>query len=73
MEKFNYESVIQGAGYRITVKEVARMYGVSVPKIWRWSKIDPNFPKAPKIVGTTRWMLSEVQDHIDSFAGDGDA
>ena len=68
MDKIDYQSVIQGADYRITVKEVARMYGVSVPTIWRWSKIDPNFPKAHKIVGTTRWMLSEVQDHIDSFA-----
>ena len=53
---------------RITVKAVARMYGVSVPTIWRWLKVDPHFQKAHKIVGTTRWMLSEVQDHIDSFA-----
>ena len=48
MDKFDCESVIQGADYRITVKEVARMYGVSVPTIWRWSKIDPDFPKALK-------------------------
>lgn len=53
---------------RIRVKAVARMYGVSVPTIWRWLKVDPHFPKAHKIVETTRWMLSEVQDHIDSFA-----
>ena len=68
MDKIDYESVIQGADYRITVKEVACIYGVSISTIWRWSKIDPNFPKAHKIVGTTRWMLSEVQDHIDSCA-----
>ena len=67
MNKVDYDSIIQGADYRITVKEVARMYGVSVPTIWRWLKVDPHFPKAHKIVGTTRWMLSEVQDHIDSF------
>ena len=33
MDKIDYESVIQGADYRITVKEVARMYGVSVSAI----------------------------------------
>ena len=49
---------------RIPVKEVARIYGVSVPTIWRWTKTFPDFPKPNKIGSTTRWMLPEVQDHV---------
>ena len=35
---------------RITVKEVASMYGVSVPTIGRWLKVAPHFPKAHKML-----------------------
>jgi len=52
---------------RITVKEVASLCGVSVPTIWRWLKTAPDFPQPHKIMGTTRWKLSEVESYIDSF------
>ncbi|SBW14710.1 hypothetical protein BR10RB9215_C11548 [Brucella sp. 10RB9215] len=45
----------------LSVRVVARRYGVSVATIWRWSKEDQSFPK-PYILrqGTTRWRLSQL-------------
>jgi predicted DNA-binding transcriptional regulator AlpA len=45
----------------LSVRAVARRYGVSVATIWRWSKEDQSFPK-PCILrqGTTRWRLSQL-------------
>ncbi|WP_202985491.1 MULTISPECIES: AlpA family transcriptional regulator [unclassified Brucella] len=45
----------------LSVRAVARRYGISVATIWRWSKEDQSFPK-PCILrqGTTRWRLSQL-------------
>lgn len=45
----------------LSVRAVARRYGVSVATIWRWSKEDSSFPD-PFVLrkGTTRWRLSQL-------------
>ena len=59
MYKFNY----------IRVGDVAKMYNVSIPTIWRWVKEDPNFPQPVKIFSSTRWLNTEVEDHLLTLHG----
>jgi predicted DNA-binding transcriptional regulator AlpA len=54
MYKFNH----------IRVGDVAKIYNVSVPTIWRWVKEDPNFPQPVKIFGSTRWLNTEVEEYM---------
>jgi prophage regulatory protein len=44
-------------------KQLAERYQVSRMTIWRWSKIGV-LPKPHKFGGTTRWKLSEVEQHM---------
>ena len=59
MYKFNH----------IRVGDVAKIYNVSIPTIWRWVKEDPNFPQPVKIFGSTRWLNTEVEDHLLTLHG----
>ncbi|MEQ9696074.1 helix-turn-helix domain-containing protein [Shimia sp. SDUM112013] len=46
----------------LTVKEVARRYGVHVATVWRWVKNDPNFPESIKLSpGTSRWRETDLR------------
>ena len=43
--------------------EVAALFGVSRPTIWRWILTNPGFPSPKKISpGTSKWKLSEIRD-----------
>ena len=45
----------------LTVKEVARRFGVGRATIWRWGRTNPDFPKPVRPgPGVTRWPLDEV-------------
>ena len=59
MYKFNH----------ITVGQVASLYNVSIPTIWRWVKSDNMFPQPVKIFGSTRWLNTEVEDHLLTLHG----
>ena len=41
----------------LRVGQVANVYGVSIPTIWRWLK-ENRIPKPTKICGSTRWPLN---------------
>ena len=53
----------------LTVKEVAKTLGMSVPTVWRRARSDEHFPK-PIHIGenATRWLASEVQAFIADCA-----
>lgn len=45
--------------------QLAELYGVSRATIWRWVKAGI-LPKPVKLSpGTTRWKLSEVEQHLE--------
>ena len=45
-----------------TDKQLAARFGVSRPTIWRWAKIDPDFPKPVTLSpGCTRWRVAEIE------------
>jgi prophage regulatory protein len=45
----------------LSVKQVARRFGVGVATIWRWSKAHPDFPKPVRPgPGVTRWLPDEI-------------
>ena len=44
---------------RLNVTEVAKIYGCSVPTIWRWSS-QGVIPKPRKFGGTTSWGMREI-------------
>ena len=49
----------------LRVKQVAKMFNVSVATIWRWKKDENlNFPQPREYMGSTRWLKEEVEDHI---------
>lgn len=46
----------------ISDKQLAEHFGVHRITIWRWSKIDPTFPKPVRLTpGCTRWKLAEIE------------
>ena len=47
----------------LRVGQVANVYGVSIPTIWRWLK-ECRIPKPTKIGGTTRWLNTEIEKNI---------
>jgi predicted DNA-binding transcriptional regulator AlpA len=50
---------------KLKVTEVATIYGVSVPTVWRWAKIGA-LPKPQKLgMNTTRWDGAEVAQHFN--------
>jgi predicted DNA-binding transcriptional regulator AlpA len=57
----------------LSVKEVAKRYGVSVPTIWRRAADAGPFPTPHKLFeGTTRWSLSDLtafEDYIKATQG----
>ena len=57
MYKFNH----------IRVGDVAKIYNVSIPTIQRWVKEDSKFPQPSKIFGSTRWLNTEVENHLLSL------
>ena len=52
----------------LRVGQVADIYGVSTPTIWRWLK-ENKIPKPTKIGGSTRWLSMEIEDHISKMHG----
>ena len=50
----------------LRVGQVADIYGVSIPTIWRWLK-ENRIPKPIKIGGSTRWLSTEVENFISSI------
>ena len=49
----------------LRVKQVAKMFNVSVATIWRWKKDENlNFPQPREYMGSTRWLKEEVEDYI---------
>lgn len=53
---------------QLNVTEVARILGVSVPTIWRWTK-SGQLPQPKKYgASTTRWSGSEIAKHIEVAA-----
>jgi prophage regulatory protein len=43
-------------------KQIAHIYGVSRPTVWRWAANDPTFPSPIKLSpGCTRWKLSAIE------------
>jgi predicted DNA-binding transcriptional regulator AlpA len=49
----------------LTDAQVASVYGVSRPTVWRWTRIDPKFPKPVKAAAmTTRWRASVIRAHL---------
>ena len=44
----------------LRVGQVANVYGVSIPTIWRWLK-ENRIPKPTKIGGSTRWLNIEIE------------
>ncbi len=54
----------------LRVKQVAKMFNVSVATIWRWKKdVNLNFPQPREYMGSTRWLKEEVEDHILNLHG----
>ena len=47
----------------LSVGQVAEIFGVSTPTIWRWLKAN-RIPKPTKIGGSTRWLNTEIEDNI---------
>ena len=46
---------------RLSVKEVARVLGISKTSVWEFARKKPNFPKPRKYSPrTTRWRKDEV-------------
>lgn len=47
----------------LTVKQVAKRYGVSTDSIWRW-KNEGHFPEPVRVgKNTTRWRLSDLIEY----------
>ena len=55
----------------LRVGQVANVYGVSIPTIWRWLK-ENNIPKPTKTVGSTSWLNIEIENSITSLHKDKD-
>ena len=53
------------------IGQVANVYGVSIPTIWKWLKED-RIPKPNKIGGSTIWLNNEIENIIKSFNKDKD-
>ena len=51
----------------ITAREVAAMYGVSLPTVWRWNKIGV-IPKGRKLGGKVLWNLPQIEAHLNEPA-----
>jgi predicted DNA-binding transcriptional regulator AlpA len=51
----------------ITAREVAEMYGVSLPTVWRWNKIGV-IPKGRKIGGKVLWNRPQIEAHLSEPA-----
>jgi predicted DNA-binding transcriptional regulator AlpA len=52
----------------LNVEDVAAWYSVSVPTIWRWHRINSNFPRGHKLTaGSTRWFRTELEAYDRSF------
>jgi excisionase family DNA binding protein len=52
----------------LTVREVAKIYGVSVATIWRWAR-EGSIPKPKKYgIATTRWIGAELKAAIEQAA-----
>ena len=47
----------------LRVGQVANVYGVSIPTIWRWLK-ENRIPKPTKIGGSKRWLNIEIENNI---------
>jgi prophage regulatory protein len=46
----------------ITDKTLAARYQISRATVWRWAKEQKkNFPQPVKIMGSTRWRLSDLE------------
>ena len=55
----------------LCVGQVANIYGVSIPTIWRSLK-ECRIPKPTKIGGSTRWLNIEIENNIKSVHEDKD-
>ena len=53
----------------LCVGQVANVYGVSIPTIWRWLK-ENKIPKPTKIGGSKRWLNIEIENSIKTLHKD---
>lgn len=43
-------------------RQLADRFSVTRATVWRWHRIDPNFPRAISLSpGCTRWRLQEIE------------
>ena len=62
--KLQSDSNLEGLGYLLTVKQVAKIYGqCDDSTVWRWVK-QGILPKPVKVGGRTLWRESEIQNSI---------
>ena len=49
-------------------RQVAALFGVARPTIWRWARAYSEFPQSVEVTpGTTRWLLSELEIYATSL------
>ena len=53
----------------LRVGQVADIYGLSTPTIWRWLK-EKRIPKPTKIGGSTRQLNIEIESNVKSLHED---
>ena len=44
----------------IRAAEVAKLLGIGINTVWRWTRERPDFPRPVKIGNCTTWVLSEL-------------
>ncbi|MBW2149841.1 MAG: helix-turn-helix domain-containing protein [Deltaproteobacteria bacterium] len=47
----------------MTVKDVARFFGVHEKTVYNWMRKDPNFPKGFKKFGVRRFLSSDIENY----------
>jgi predicted DNA-binding transcriptional regulator AlpA len=58
---------------RARVKTVAMLLAVSVPTVWRWAKVRPDFPKPTRqTASVTTWSIDEIEAWAAQPHHDGD-
>ena len=51
----------------MTVEDVATYLRMSVSKVWRLRRKDPDFPQPIKIGGSSRWDPVEIDSFIEAY------
>ncbi|GLS33748.1 transcriptional regulator, AlpA family [Mesorhizobium albiziae] len=55
----------------LTDVQVGERFGVCRTTVWRWTRVDPSFPKPVKVsTGATRWRLADIEAFEAAMDGD---